>query len=153
MFAFSEIHNWQGRPAVKQILVFPSELLKTEFEKTFAERVEKDGIDKASDSNAGAVYKIRAVKNGSGTWDGSVRCGSSGELLLGHPTSQPTYLLCLTLTLNAWQHSLREAINMHFREVYQQMMQEVPVKKEVSDKIGRPFIPFGDFDLCDQNKL
>ena len=81
MFKHSEIHNLQGEEAVKQILVFPSQLLKDEFEKEFAQRVEKDGADKASDSNAGAIYKIRAVKNGEDKWDGVVRCGSSGELL------------------------------------------------------------------------
>lgn len=94
MFLFSEIHNWQGESAVKQILVFPSELLKNEFDKEFAERLEKDGIEKASDSNAGAVYKLRAVKDGNGDYIPVIRCGSSGELLWeGQP--HPNWKTCL----------------------------------------------------------
>jgi len=82
MFIFSEINQaWQGDAAVKQILVFPTQLLKDEFEKTFAERVEEDGIEKASDSNAGAIYKLRAVLQSNGKYVAIIRCGNSGELL------------------------------------------------------------------------
>lgn len=90
MFHFSEIHPWQGEQAVQQILVFPSELLKNEFERDFPERVAKDG-DKASDNNLGAVYKLRAVKNSDGKWCPVIRCGSSGEEL--SPNSLTTLLV------------------------------------------------------------
>ena len=99
MFCYSEIHNWQGESAVKQILVFPSELLKNEFDKEFAERLEKDGIEKASDSNAGAVYKLRAVKNGKWEYIPVIRCGSSGEQLWeGQP--HPNWKTCLLVAHN-----------------------------------------------------
>jgi len=109
MFAFSEIHNWQGNPSVKQILVFPSELLKFEFEKTFAERVEKDGI-KASDSNSGAVYKIRAVENLLSFWGGEIRCGSSGDLLLEQNAMADSYVECLNSMNNLLMGYIREAM-------------------------------------------
>ena len=113
MFASSEIHNWQGNPAVKQILVFPTDFLKSEFEKTFAERVEKDGVDKASDSNAGAIYKIRAVKNGDGSWTGVVRCGSSGEILMVQDQPKDNALECLADMSYIWFGYIHANAKMH----------------------------------------
>lgn len=99
MFTFSKIHNWQGEKAVKQILVFPTQMLKDEFEKTYAQRVEKDGVERASDSNAGAVYKIRATKNSEGMYVPVIRCGSSGELLW-EGESHPSWKCCLQEAIN-----------------------------------------------------
>lgn len=117
MFKFSQIHDWQEDPAVKQILVFPSQLLKDEFEKEFALRVEKDGKDKASDSNAGAVYKIRAVKNGNDTWDGVVRCGSSGELLFEQVELSDNWKSCLIFITNIFTGYISESCNQLYAAV------------------------------------
>jgi hypothetical protein len=127
MFKFSEIHNWQEDPAVKQILVFPSQLLKDEFEKEFAIRVEKDGKDKASDSNAGAVYKIRAVKNGSGKWDGMVRCGSSGELLFEQVNLADDWDVCLISVTNLFIGNIRESCYQLFNVVLKNSVRELYV--------------------------
>jgi hypothetical protein len=109
MFKFSKIHNWQAEKAVKQILVFPTQLLKDEFEKTYAQRLEKDGIGKASDSNAGAVYKLRAVKEGTGEYVPMIRCGSSGELLWeGKP--HPNWKTCLLEAHNYWMMSIVKSL-------------------------------------------
>jgi hypothetical protein len=114
MFKHSEIHNWQGEEAVKQILVFPSQLLKDEFEKEFAQRVEKDGADKASDSNAGAIYKIRAVKNGEDKWDGVVRCGSSGELLFEQKNLGDNWESAMVNIVNMFTGYIQESCNQMF---------------------------------------
>ena len=81
MLVFSTVADWQGDAAVKQILVFPNQDMKDIFDKDFAALVEKEGIDKASDSNLGAIYKVRAVKNQKGLWTPLIRCGLSGAHL------------------------------------------------------------------------
>ena len=78
MFTFSEQHAWQGNEAVQQILVFPNYAMQEVFNKDFADLVEKQGIESASDSNLGAIYKLRAVKNGTGKYIPVIRCGVSG---------------------------------------------------------------------------
>lgn len=117
MFTYSEIHDWQGEPAVKQILVFPSQLLKDEFDKEFALRVEKDG-EKASDSNAGAIYKIRAVLNGKGLWDGAVRCGSSGELLFEQCDLGSSWEVALANITNQFTGTINESCKQLFSFVF-----------------------------------
>ncbi len=122
MFKFSEIHDWQEEPAVKQILVFPSQQHKDQFEKEFALRVEKDGKDKASDSNAGAIYKIRAVKNGKDTWDGVVRCGYSGELLFEQVELSETWEVCLFHISNMFIGYISESCKQLNVTVYKSML-------------------------------
>lgn len=71
---FSTIHDWQGNPAVKQILVFSCQEMKDTFEKKYATRLEKDG-EFASDSDIGAIYKLRAVMDSKSNWVPVIRCG------------------------------------------------------------------------------
>lgn len=81
MFVFSEIHDYQDEPAVKQILVFHSQESKERFDGTFKELVDLNGKHIASDTGIGAIYKLRAVKNGNDKWDSVIRCGVTGKLL------------------------------------------------------------------------
>jgi hypothetical protein len=92
MLVFSEIHDWQLEPGVRQILAFSTPEMKDLFEREMADRFDKAmdgyaGVDKdystkvkskLSDSNAGAVYKLRAVLNGSDKWVPVIRCGITG---------------------------------------------------------------------------
>ena len=92
MLVFSEVHEWQSDPGVKQILVFSTSEMKDLFEREMSDRFDKAmdgyaGVDndysakvksKLSDSNAGAVYKLRAVLNGKGMWVPIIRCGITG---------------------------------------------------------------------------
>jgi len=83
MFTFSDQHAWQGNEAVQQILVFPNDRIVAKFESIMKERNEAAGMDKSnvSDSDAGAIYKLRAVKNGNGKYIPIIRCGIDGYQL------------------------------------------------------------------------
>ena len=86
MFAFSEKHPWQGNEAVQQILVFSSQSMKELFEHEIYSRntkaiVEKTDVNDISDSNAGAIYKLRALRENGGMWKPVIRCGFTGELM------------------------------------------------------------------------
>lgn len=85
MLVFSDIHNWQNDAAVVQILVFPDKEAKMLFEREFAERIEKDGIGSASDSRIGAIYKLRAVKNGNDQYLPVLRGGDHAGLIWEGP--------------------------------------------------------------------
>lgn len=78
---YSGIHNWQGDDAVKQVLVFGSFPAQKRFESEFAEQVQQKGLEKASDTNLGAVFKLRAVLNSDNRWDALVRCGVTGVVI------------------------------------------------------------------------
>ena len=91
MFVFGTTHNWQGDAGVKQILVFPNEAMAEVFEKDFAVLVDEKGIEEASDSNLGAIYKLRAIKNSvDNEWIPLIRCGISGESLWEGYNKYPT---------------------------------------------------------------
>lgn len=77
----SNVHDWQDDAAVKQILVFATEHRKNEFETAHAKLVYTFGKEKASDSGLGAIYKVRAVKNGDDTWTPTIRDGFDGTLI------------------------------------------------------------------------
>lgn len=90
-FTYSIQHNWQGDPAVQQILVFPHTAIENDFTRLFNERVEKDGIMDASDSGIGAVYKLRSELGGNGKFIPVIRCGVTGVWLWeGVPCWSPT---------------------------------------------------------------
>lgn len=95
MIKLSNVHDWQGDAAVKQILVFPSSSAETAFTTLHDEEVKRLGVADASDTNKGASYKIRAVKNGDGTWCGLVRCGVTGSLLLHETPAAPNWPLAM----------------------------------------------------------
>jgi hypothetical protein len=79
MFVFSQVHDWQNDPAVKQILVFSSNEVKDSFDILFATKVAEEGIENASENNLGASYKLRAVlATGEGQWIGVIRDGFCG---------------------------------------------------------------------------
>lgn len=144
MFVYSQIHNWQNDEAVKQILVFPSQLLKDEFEKTFAERVEKDGIDKVTDSNAGSVYKIRAIKNGNNKWDGCVRCGSSGELLIDKTNLGDNWESAIVNIVNIFNCYIQESCRQMFSFVMNESRKEPTLSSWSSIGVQNSGYPYGN---------
>ena len=106
MIALSEVHDWQGESAVKQILVFPNQFAQALFANRFVDAVEKDGIEGASDSNLGAMYKIRAVLDSDGMWVGLIRCGVTGVMLLRETAPAEKYQLALLEAYNLLQRSM-----------------------------------------------
>lgn len=106
MITLSEVHDWQGDPAVKQILVFPNQFAQALFTNLFVDAVEKDGIEDASDTNLGAMYKIRAVLNSDGMWFGLIRCGVTGGLLLRESAPTEKYQQALLEAYNLLQQSM-----------------------------------------------
>jgi len=100
MFSLSDQHACQGNDSVQQILVFSSPKMKSRFEKEMGILFQKamDGYtedfqqeflkqnptvieNELSDSNAGAIYKLKAIKKFNGNWIPCIRCGFTGELL------------------------------------------------------------------------
>lgn len=106
MIKLSEVHDWQGDAAVKQILVFPCPAAEAAFKALFSKEVEQMGVKDASDTNKGASYKIRAVMNGDGTWSGLVRCGMTGTLLLRETLPAPTWPLAMLEAFNMLQPAM-----------------------------------------------
>lgn len=81
MFVYSEMHAWQNEPAVQQVLVFSSEAMKDEFEKTYSIATQKHDpklVAVVSENNMGAIYKLRAILRGDGLYDPVIRCGFTG---------------------------------------------------------------------------
>ena len=72
---FGEIKDWQLDSNVKQILVFSSVETKEIFDDSYAALVGKEGPKYASDSNLGAIYKLRAIRRIDNTWFSTIRCG------------------------------------------------------------------------------
>lgn len=92
MFVFSEIHPWQGDPAVMQVLVFSSYAMSIRFKDAYAKATNNGDaklVESVSDSNMGAIYKLRAVLNNEGQYIPIVRCGFTGGHLL-ELTPEPT---------------------------------------------------------------
>jgi hypothetical protein len=87
------MHPWQGEPAVQQVLVFTHAAMREQFNKTFTELTESHKPEKvsvASDSNLGAIYKLRAVLGSDRSWQPVIRCGFTGIWLQGlDPVATP----------------------------------------------------------------
>ena len=80
---FSNIQDWEKDPAVKQMLVFASQEACDRFNAAYADPKTPKTVSNFPDENGlGAIYKIRAVRNGNGGWDGLVRCGYTGAHLV-----------------------------------------------------------------------
>lgn len=100
MFVFSEIHPWQGDPAVMQVLVFSSQQMKEEFEKTYSIATQKHDpklVEVVSENNMGAIYKLRAVLDGEGKYVPVIRCGFTGGHLVEldpEPTVKAAIEIC-----------------------------------------------------------
>lgn len=102
----SQVHNWQNDKAVKQILVFASAFDKQDFEKAFSYRVAEVGIDEANDSSIGAIFKLRAVRDGNRKYIPILRTGSGYCLWEGEPTEKWESAL-----LMAYNHMMVSFIN------------------------------------------
>lgn len=76
---FTEAKEWEGDPAVIQMLVFPSLEAQQHFEKMYNDPNRPKTISNYPDENGiGAMFKLRAVRNSNGCYDTVVRCGVSG---------------------------------------------------------------------------
>ncbi len=103
MFAFSEIHDADNEPAVKQILVFSSEQEKQEYNP-------ETGPNTSS-------YKLRAVLNGQGRWDGVIRSGRNGQLLLDQKNLGDSWQSAMVSVHVMFNGFITESINKNFRSV------------------------------------
>ena len=81
MLVFSEIHNPQDDPNVKQILVFPNEFVKVKFEKALQELKATSTTKDIDDNGIGSIYKLRAVKDFDKGYAAIIRCGVTGRCL------------------------------------------------------------------------
>ena len=91
MFTFSQQHAWQGNQCVQQILVFPNEFVADLFEREMQDRRSKPQLgsavtllvdaDSVSDSSAGAIYKLRAVKDFTDKYTAVIHCVVTGREL------------------------------------------------------------------------
>lgn len=111
---FSEKHAWQGDEAVQQILVFSSiqneENFKLKMEQRFKsdfgnyagvdQNYAKEVKDKLSDSDAGAIYKLRSVKNGNDAYDAVILCGFDGGFVWESLYEYKSPDLALSVCLN-----------------------------------------------------
>ena len=84
MFVFSNMHPWQGDPAVQQVLLFTHAAMREQFGNT-VKRLTKGHTPKLvaemSDNNIGAIYKLKAVLGSDGSWQPVIRCGFTGTWL------------------------------------------------------------------------
>ena len=88
MFVFSELHPWQNETAVMQVLVFSSHEMQVAFQQAYSIATQKHDpklVEGVSDSNMGAIYKLRAVLNSDGMYIPTIRCGFTGLLLKEFP--------------------------------------------------------------------
>lgn len=99
----SAVHDWQGDPAVKQMLLWPSAEAQLVFEAEMRRRVAAAGPAAASDTGIGAMYKIRALRGWDNTWAGVVRCGHTGFHLLGETAPATTWQLAMLEAYNLLQ--------------------------------------------------
>lgn len=114
MFAFSDAHNWQDNDQVKQILVFPNSEVHNSFNVKFKKRVTINGIEDASDSGIGAIYKFRAIRNSSDKWVPLIRCGVTGEYIWEAPSRVDSYQHALMVC----ESKMKEMINESFGKFY-----------------------------------
>lgn len=79
---FSKVEDWEGDAAVKQMLMFANEEAQRRYEDAITEPGVKHTPAGWPDQNGlGALFKIRAVKNGHDGWDAVVRCGTTGAIV------------------------------------------------------------------------
>ena len=93
MFVFSKIAPWQEDAGVQQVLVFSTQRQQELFDVEMLKRYhdlkssinpvysEQDIAKSISENGAGAIYKLRAVKNIDDKWLAIVRCGVTGDCL------------------------------------------------------------------------
>ncbi len=82
----SEIHPWQGDHGVMQQLAFLTLEGKTNFEKSLAQRIQRVGVEEASNNGIGAIVILRAIKHiQPEEWAALLRCGKTGQFLYERP--------------------------------------------------------------------
>lgn len=84
MFVYSKMHAWQNEPTVQQVLVFSSPMMEGSFEEAYCRATKNRDpllVAAKSDSNMGAIYKLRAVLRGDRRYNPVIRCGFTGVLL------------------------------------------------------------------------
>ena len=125
MYTFSEQHPWQGDVAVQQILVFSFHETMKKFNEEMERRFKRDmdsyaGVDPnyptkvrndLSDSNAGAIYKLRGVMNSNNTYAAVIRCGFTGNLIWEDYAEYTTPKLALIECLKKLKTSPIEVID------------------------------------------
>lgn len=80
MLLFSEVFKWEGDDAVQQILVFPNDEVKKNFDAKYHDPARHQTTSNYPDENGiGAIYKIRAVRNSDQKWNAVIRCGFTGR--------------------------------------------------------------------------
>lgn len=155
MFVYSEIHDWQNEPAIKQILVFSHVNAKENFEKEIERRFKDEtnrytGVDpdyltkyrsNMSDSGCGAIYKLKSVLNGKGTFDAMIRCGFNGEHIWEHHASFTTPEEALWAAfgqmkksiLSARSQPLYDAVKKHYS--VSGFMNQIKTKSELDEYV------------------
>jgi len=111
MFLFSDQHDWQNDPAVKQILVFPNHEAKENFYKAFNAEVKEKGIENASDNNKGAIYKLRAVKDSDGHYIPVIRCAINGLQLYEDHVHYTNYQDALKVCVKELKKQLNQSLD------------------------------------------
>jgi hypothetical protein len=82
MLVYGEVHDWEDDPAIKQILVFSCHKAKEFFNNEYQKRLNKaNKFNIHQDTNCGAIFKLRAVKNSKGSYNCVIRCGITGHLI------------------------------------------------------------------------
>jgi hypothetical protein len=82
MLIYGEIHNWEDDSAVKQILVFSCHKSKEFFDIEYQKRINQENkFNLSLDTNCGAIFKLRAVKNSNGSYNCMIRCGITGHMI------------------------------------------------------------------------
>ena len=117
MFVFSTQHDWQENPAVQQILVFPNQEVEALFKEEYAEQVKIDGIKEASDSNMGAIYKLRAVRESDGKWSSVIRCGITGKMIWEEGRKFMTSKDALFIASNQLREDIKKKCDLHIHNL------------------------------------
>jgi hypothetical protein len=82
MLVYGEVHNWEDDPNVKQVLVFSCQKAKQFFDNEYQKRFnEANKFNLSLDTNCGAIFKLRAVRNSKGLYNCMIRCGITGHLI------------------------------------------------------------------------
>lgn len=111
MFVYSDIHDWQANPCVKQILVFPNYEAKNNFTIAFEAEVKEKGVEDANENNKGAVYKLRAVKDSDGHYIPVIRCAINGLQLYEDHVHYTNYQDALKVCVKELKKQLNQSLN------------------------------------------
>jgi hypothetical protein len=88
---FSEVHDWEDDPNVKQALVFTCNKAKEHFKEKLERRINNNSFGLSIDSDCGAIFKLRAIKVSNGKYISLLRCGITGHILVNDHTEFKDY--------------------------------------------------------------